>query len=161
GTVQLVERPLSGSRGCLPGLPRPAVSRDLRHLRLPHEAARRDPAGSWWLHESLQRVPVSAGTRDPVLAHGPTRRERHGDRTVPGIAPASIECEIRGPAHESLPLAHGEVSAQGSGRGVLLRYPRRARGGPGVHPRRQLVVTSRQRWRCEESLFFLMIRRPP
>ena len=46
GAVQLVERPLSGGRRSVAGLSRPPVPRDLRHLRLSDEAARRDPARS-------------------------------------------------------------------------------------------------------------------
>ena len=44
GHVQLVQRPLPRRRGSVAGLPRPAVPRDVRDLRLPDEAARRDAA---------------------------------------------------------------------------------------------------------------------
>ena len=46
GAVQLVERPVSGDRRTVAGLSRPSVPRDLRHLRLPDEAAGRDAARS-------------------------------------------------------------------------------------------------------------------
>ena len=44
GHVRLVQRPLPGRRRPVAGVPRAAVPRDVRHLRLPDEAARRDPA---------------------------------------------------------------------------------------------------------------------
>ena len=44
GYIQLVERPLSRRRGAVAGLSRAAVPRDVRHLRLPDEAAGREPA---------------------------------------------------------------------------------------------------------------------
>ena len=80
GGVQLVERPLPGDRRPLARLPRAAVPRDVRHLRLLHEAARRDPARSRRRDEPVQRVPLPAGARDVVAAHGTPRRERPGGR---------------------------------------------------------------------------------
>ena len=62
--VRLVQRQVSGHRGTLPGLSRPRVPRDLRRLRLPDEAARRDPERPWERHESVQRFPLHAGGRD-------------------------------------------------------------------------------------------------
>ena len=44
GAVQLVQRPFPGDRGSVAGLSRAAVPRDLRHLRLPDEAAGRNAA---------------------------------------------------------------------------------------------------------------------
>ena len=62
GTVQLVERPLSGHRRSVTGVPRAAVPRDIRHLRLPDEAARGNAPRSRRRHEPVQRLPVSAGS---------------------------------------------------------------------------------------------------
>ena len=76
GRVQLVQRTLSGHRGAVAGVSRPAVPRDVRHLRLPDEAAGRDAARSRRGDEPVQRVPVPAGARDAVAADGAPRRER-------------------------------------------------------------------------------------
>ncbi len=46
GGVQLVERPLPGRRRPVARVSRPPVPRDVRHVRLPDEAARRDAARS-------------------------------------------------------------------------------------------------------------------
>ena len=54
-----------------------AVPRDLRHLRLPDEAAGRDAARSRRRDEPVQRVPVPARPGDAVAAHGAPCRERH------------------------------------------------------------------------------------
>ena len=75
GAVQLVERPLSGDRRAVAGLSRAPVPRNLRHLRISDEAARRDAARSRRGHESVQCVPVPAGARDAVVAHGASCRE--------------------------------------------------------------------------------------
>ena len=97
GGVQLVERPLPGDRRPLPRLPRAAVPRDVRHLRLLHEAARRDPPRSRRRDEPLQRVPLPARARDVVAADGTPRRERHGGRHVPRVAGAHLERHLSGP----------------------------------------------------------------
>ena len=76
GNVRLVQRALPGGRGPVAGLPRPAVPRDVRDLRLPDEAAGRDAARPRRGALAVQRVPVPAGARDAVAAHGAPRRER-------------------------------------------------------------------------------------
>ena len=86
GGVQLVERPLPGHRRSVARVPRAAVPRDVRHLRLPDEAARRDAARSRRGDEPVQRVPVPAGARDAVAADGASRRERGGGRELPRVA---------------------------------------------------------------------------
>ena len=63
-------------RRAVAGVPRPAVPRDVRHLRLPDEAARRDAARPRRGDEPVQRLPVPAGARDAVAADGAPRRER-------------------------------------------------------------------------------------
>ena len=83
GDVQLVERPVSGHRRSVARVSRAAVPRDVRHLRLSDEAARRDAARPWRGDEPVQRVPVPAGARDAVAADGAARRERRGGRELP------------------------------------------------------------------------------
>src|SRR5690606_2534209 len=46
--------------------------------------------------------------------------------------------------------ASREVSSRGPGRGLLVRHPRRPRGGTGVHSRPDGMVASRERRRREE-----------
>ena len=77
---------------------RPAVPRDVRHLRLPDEAARRDAARPRRGDEPVQRVPVPAGARDAVAADGAPRRERARGRGVPRRARARVERHLPGPA---------------------------------------------------------------
>ena len=55
-----------------------------------------------------------------------------------------------GLAAQPLPRAGRQVSAARRGRGVLVRLPRRPRRGPGLHPRRHVVVAPRERRRFEE-----------
>ena len=74
--LRLVERPLPGDRRSVAGLSRPQVPRDVRHLRLPDEAAGRDAARPRRGDEPVQRLPVPAGPRDAVAADGPARRQR-------------------------------------------------------------------------------------
>ena len=118
GAVQLVERPLSGDRRPVARLSRPAVSRDVRHLRLPDEVARRNPARSRRLHEPVQCVPVSAGSRDAVVADGASCGERRrggalsrsrtrwsSNVTYPGL-PTS---RYRPPVDKYLPRGAGAV----------------------------------------------------
>ena len=80
--VQLVERPLPGHRRPVAGVSRAAVPRDVRHLRLPDEAARGDAARPRRGDEPVQRLPVPAGARDAVAADGAARRERRGGRAA-------------------------------------------------------------------------------
>ena len=91
GAVQLVERPLPGHRRAVARVSRPAVPRDVRHLRLPDEAAGRDAARSRRGDEPVQRVPVPAGARDAVAADGAPRRERRGGGELPRVARAGVE----------------------------------------------------------------------
>ena len=80
--VQLVERAVPGRRRPVAGVPRPAVPRDVRHLRLPDEAAGRDPARPRRGAVAVQRVPVPAGAGDAVAADGaPRRRTRWRSRS--------------------------------------------------------------------------------
>jgi hypothetical protein len=96
--VQLVERTVSGDRGSVAGLPRPAVPRDVRDLRLSDEAAGRDAARSRRSARAAQRVPVPAGAGDAVAADGTSRRERASGRGVPRVARAGLERHLPGPA---------------------------------------------------------------
>ena len=109
--VQLVERPLPGRRGPVARLPRAGVPRDVRHVRLLHEAARRDAARSRRGDEPVQRIPLPARAGDAVAADGAPRRERAGGRGVPRGARAGVERHLPGPADEPLPPARRQVSA--------------------------------------------------
>ena len=98
GHVQLVERPVSRRRGAVAGLSRPRVSRDVRHLRLSHEAARGDAAR---LGRRALR-PFNAflflqGLETLSLADGAARRERRGDRALSRAARARLEHHVPGP----------------------------------------------------------------
>ena len=110
-----------------PGLSRAAVSRDLRHLRLPDEAAGRDAARPRRGDEPVQRVPVPAGARDAVAADGAARRERRRGGELPRVARARVERDLSRPADEPLPAAGRQVPAARRRRGVLVRLPRRPR----------------------------------
>ena len=96
--VQLVERTVPGGRGSVARLPRPAVPRDVRDLRLPDEAAGRDAARSRRNARAAQRLPVPAGARDAVAADGTPRRQRASGRRVPRVARAGLERHLPGPA---------------------------------------------------------------
>ena len=133
-----------------PGIPRTAVPRDVRHLRLLHEAAGRDAARSRRVHEPVQRVSLPAGTRDPVAADGATRRECGRSRELSRRTRTRLERDLPGTGDQSLPIARGQVPAEGRRCGVLVRLPRRPRGRAGFHPRRDAVVASGQRRRLEE-----------
>ena len=89
--VQLVERTLPGRRGSVARLPRPAVPRDVRDVRLSDEAAGRDAARSRRSARAAERVPVPAGARDAVAEDGTPRRERPRRRGVPRFARARLE----------------------------------------------------------------------
>ena len=73
GGVQLVERPLSSGRRTVTGLSRAPVPRDLRHVRVSDEASRRNVTRSRCGHESVQRVPLPARSRNAVAAHAASR----------------------------------------------------------------------------------------
>ena len=110
-----------------PGVSRASVSRNLRHVRLLHEAAGRDPPRSRRRHESVQRLSVSAGTRNAVAADGAPRRERRRGREFPRVARARLERDLPRSAHQPLSAAGRQVPAARRRRRVLLRLPRRPR----------------------------------
>ena len=102
-------------------------------------------------HEPVQRVPVPAGARDAVAAHGASRRERRqpwrsfsqshelaSNVTYPGLRTSRYR-----------PLVDKYLAA-GRRRGVLVRLPRRPRGGQDFIRGVTLVVAPRQRRRLEE-----------
>jgi O-acetylhomoserine (thiol)-lyase len=117
---------------------------------LSDEAAGRDPARPRRGHESVQRIPVPAGTRNAVTADGPPRRER--PRVANYLASHELVSHVTypGPAGEPVPCTGGQVSAARCRRGVFLRLPRWPRRGTGFHPRCDVVVAPRQRRRFEE-----------
>ena len=83
GRVQLVQRPIPRRRRALACLSRAPVSRDLRHLRLPDEAARRNAARSRRGDEPVQRLSVLARPRNAVASDGaPCRERRVGSRII-------------------------------------------------------------------------------
>ena len=116
GRVRLVERALPGGRRPVAGLPRPRLPRDLRRVRVPDEAARRDAARPRGCAEPVQRVSVPAGDRDAEPAHGrgtsrtrsasrsSSRRTRSMDVRYPGLrtSPTSL-------AQKYLPRGAGAV----------------------------------------------------
>ena len=90
GHVQLVQRAVPGRRGSVAGVPRSAVPRDVRDLRLSDEAAGRDPARSRRGARAVQRVPVPARAGDAVAADGTPRRQRAAGGGVPRGARAGV-----------------------------------------------------------------------
>ena len=80
-------------------------------VRLPDEAAGRDPARPGRGAVAVQRLPVPAGARDAVAADGAARRQRAGRGGVPRVARAGVERDLRRPAVEQVPAAGGEVPA--------------------------------------------------
>ena len=74
-----------GCRGAVACVPRAPVSRDVRHLRLSDEAARRDAARPRCGDEPVQRVSVSAGPRNSVAADGASCRERCRGGELPRV----------------------------------------------------------------------------
>ena len=101
GAVQLVERPLSGDRRTVAGLSRAPVPRNLRHLRVPDEAAGRDAARSRRVHEPVQCLPVPAGTRDAVVADGASCRECRRRGELSRVARARLERDLPRPARRA------------------------------------------------------------
>ena len=151
GHVQLVERPLPGGRRAVAGVSRAAVPRDVRYLRLPDEAAGRDAARPRRGDEPVQRVPVPAGARDAVAADGAARREQpRGGRLSRAGSEQASNVTYAGLPSSRYRAAGGQVPAARRGRGVLVRSARRARGGAGLHPRRDAVVAPGERRRLEE-----------
>ena len=122
--VQLVERPVPRRRRPVPGVPRAAVPRDVRHLRLPDEAAGRDAARPRRRPLAVQRLPAAPGDRDAVAADGPARRQRAGGGGLPRLARAGLARHLPRPARQRLPAAGGEVPAARGRCGVLLRLRR-------------------------------------
>ena len=151
GTVQLVERPVSGGGESVAGVPRPAISRDLRDVWLSDEAAGRDAARSWRGDEPVQRVPVSPGARDAVAADGSARRERRRGRALSRDASARVESDVSRTGDEPLSPAGRQVPSARRRCGVLVRLSRRPCRRAGLHPRRDALVTPGERRRLEES----------
>ena len=136
GHVQLVERPVPRRRGAVAGLSRPRVSRDVRHLRLSHEAARGDAAR--FGRRALR--PFNAFLFLQGLETLSLRMERHvanavARRALPRAARARLEHHVPGLRQQPLSAARREILAARHGLGVLVRHPRRPRSGPGVHSR--------------------------
>ena len=83
------------------------------------------------------------------------RMERHVENAMAvanylDVTRARVERHVPGPADEPLPPARRQVPAARRRRGVLVRLPRRTRGGAGLHSRRHAVVAPGERRRCEE-----------
>ena len=62
----------------------------------------------------------------------------------------AVERHLRRPAHQPVSRAGGQIPAARRRRRVLVRPARRARGGAGLHPRRDAVVAPGERRRLEE-----------
>ena len=149
--LRLVERALPRRRRAVARVSRPAVPRDVRHLRLPDEAAGRDAARPGRGDEPVQRLPVPAGARDAVAADGSPRRQRARGRGVPrprtisrrtSPTRACPRSRYRTLVDKYLPLGAGAIfsfDCQG-GRD----------GRPGLHPRPHAVVAPGQRRRRQE-----------
>ena len=127
------------------------VPRDVRHVRLLHEAARRDAAGSRRGDEPVQRIPLPAGAGDAVAADGTPRRERAGGRgrtssrtrwrrtsPIPGLQTS----RYRPLVDRYLPGGAGAVFSFDCHGG--------RDGGAGLHPRRHALVAPGERRRLEE-----------
>ena len=109
--VRLVQRAVPGGRGSVAGLPRPAVPRDVRDLRLPDEAAGRDPARP--RRRRCRRSTPSCscrGWRRCRCGWSATSTTRDG-RGVPRVARAGLERDLPRPAGQQVPAARGEVPA--------------------------------------------------
>ncbi len=107
-------------------LPWPRVSRDLRHLWLRDEAARRDIAGSGCGPEPLQRLHVPGGAGDIAAAHGEARRERVGRGALPGAASDGRPRAPSGSGDEPVSRIGPEVSAARRGSHLRHRHQGRA-----------------------------------
>ena len=147
--LRLVERPLPGRRRSVARLPRAGLPRDVRHVRLPDEAARRVAARPRRGAEPVQRVPVPAGARDAAAADGAARRERARRRASssqqrPGgrvrcATPACPDSPYRPLVERYLPRGAGAVFA--------FDLARRPRGRARASSRRSTVEPPRQRRR--------------
>ena len=71
-------------------------------------------------------------------------------RPLPRGARVRLERDLPRPGHEPLPAARRQLHARGCRGGLFLRLARRPRRRPGLHPRRDVVVTPRQRRGREE-----------
>ena len=82
--VPVGQRQVPRDDGALAGLPRGAVLRDVRRLRLHDARALRDAPHLRAVAEPVQLVPVPARAGDAARAHGPALRERARGRPLPG-----------------------------------------------------------------------------
>ena len=103
--VRLVERPLSGRRGAVAGVSRPQVPRELRHLRLPDEVARRNAARPRRRARAVERVLVHAGARDVAAADAGARRQRARCGAFSRRRSARRTRAIRGSRRQPVPAA--------------------------------------------------------
>ncbi len=74
--IQLVQRQLPHRGRAVAGVSRAGVPRDLRHVRLPDEAARGDAARPGRRAQPVQRLPLLPRPGDAAAAHGAPRAER-------------------------------------------------------------------------------------
>ena len=115
GPVPLGQRQVSGNRGSVPGVPRPRVPGDLRRVRIPDEAARRNAARPRGLHVSVQRLPLRAGRRDAAAPDGAAHRERSPDCDLPHRTARGRRGGAPGTPRKPLRLAGREVPSPRSG----------------------------------------------
>ena len=112
GAVQLVERQVPGRGRPLARVSRPAVPRDVRHLRVLHEASGRDAARPRRRDEPVQRIPVSAGAGDALTADGPPRRECGGRGGIPRRPRAGDQRHVSRSGLQPLPQARRQIPAR-------------------------------------------------
>src|SRR5262249_6111446 len=146
GHLRLVERTLPGRGRSVAGVSRAGLPRDVRHVRLPDEVARRVAARPGRMHEPVQRLPVPARTGDAAAADGATRVERARGRAVLAAAPGCGARPLPGPARQPVRVAGFEVSAQGGGRGVRVRPGWWTRGWYALHSIAALVEPPGECW---------------
>ena len=128
--LRLVKRAVPGRRRPLACLSRPAVPRDVRHVRLPDEAPRRDAARP--RRDACRRSTRSCSCRDwrrcrcgwNATSPTPPRSRPSWSRTIAGL-----ERDLSGSAVEQVPAAGQEVPAARCRRGLLIRRARRPGGG--------------------------------
>ena len=151
GHVRLVERTLPGDRRSVPGVSRAAVPRDVRHVRLPDEAAGRDTARP--RRRAVARSTRSSSCRGSRRCRCGWTRHVENAMTVATFLDAHaarLERHLSRSARQPLPAARGEVPAARRRRRVLLRLRRRPARRAGLHPRGYAVVAPGERRRCEE-----------
>ncbi len=100
--------------GALRRLPRRALPRDLRRLRLHDEGAHGDPARLRARDFALQRVDASAGPRDAARANGPALREHDGSRGFPSHPSEGRVGELSRSRRQQVPRPHEALHAQGA-----------------------------------------------